>query len=271
MPDAYDRDREKFDSNRRGRIFENGTDRFFRDREKGYTRQSEKYETPVGNTTFDKIKKDDRGKVLHTIEEKSGRLEGKKDEAQLKVVRHLLKQGEIERHTLRTVEGEPISDAAKKLIAEMSRDLGDKFTHQLISRSDAREIWAQGLQREPNQQLELPGVGEKARQQKALQREEKQRQEQARVQQAQREAADRLARQQQQEAAQRLADASKRAQEQIAQGKVPVVTREEILGVLAVSRPTPGVQSPHLTAPEVTRAQRGDHARGRNLERHRER
>ncbi|MFD8244837.1 hypothetical protein [Nocardia sp. NPDC059691] len=170
MPDGYDRDRDKVRNHERGRIFENGTDRFFRDRENGYVQQSRLYRVEgVGKTRFDKIK-DDRGKVS-SIEEKSGRIDGDKDETQLKVIRALLANREVHQHILRSVEGEFISSKAQELIRGLIRDFGDRFTHQVISRADAREIWARGLALERGQQLELPGVGEKARQQKTQQRE----------------------------------------------------------------------------------------------------
>ncbi|MEU2101361.1 hypothetical protein [Nocardia sp. NPDC019255] len=170
MPDGYDRDRDKVRNHERGRIFENGTGRFFSDRENGYVQQSRLYRVEgVGKTRFDKIK-DDRG-IISSIEEKSGRIEGDKDETQLKVIRALLANREVHQHTLRSVEGEFISSKAQELIRGLLRDFGDRFTHQVISRADAREIWARGLALERGQQLELPGVGEKARQQKAQQRE----------------------------------------------------------------------------------------------------
>ncbi|MCP2319576.1 hypothetical protein APR12_004945 [Nocardia amikacinitolerans] len=169
MPDGYYKDRDDFENNIRGRVFENGCDRHFRDRENGYVRQSRLYVAEgVGKTRLDK-EKNDRG-VVHTIEEKSGRIEGKKDETQLKVIYALLEKGEVQQHLLRSVESEKISERAQELIDKLARDFPDRFTHQVISRSVAREIWALGLQLERGQQLELPGVGEKAREQRDRQR-----------------------------------------------------------------------------------------------------
>ncbi|MFD0364137.1 hypothetical protein ACFQZZ_22055 [Nocardia sp. GCM10030253] len=169
--DGYDSDRNGFDSNERGRIFENGTDRYFHDRENGYVRDARTYEVGKDRIQFDKIK--EAGGLTSSIEDKSGRVGGKKDATQLKVVRALLEKGEINHHMLRTVEGEIISKDVQILIDGMVRDLGDKFTHQIIPRDAAREIWARGRQREVGKQLELPGVGEKAREQKAQQREQR--------------------------------------------------------------------------------------------------
>ncbi|MEU1547451.1 hypothetical protein [Nocardia sp. NPDC005745] len=178
MGDGYSRDRDDFEPNERGRIFENGTDRFFRDRENGYTRGSRKYEFRDRNgrierIQFDKIKNEHNRSRADSIEEKSGRIEGRKDEKQLRGIRELLDNREINHHTLRSVEGEFISKNAQELIRGLIQDFGDRFTHQIIPRADAREIWARGLQLERGQQLELPGVGEKARQQKAQQREQR--------------------------------------------------------------------------------------------------
>ncbi|MFD4403865.1 hypothetical protein ACFWPH_14010 [Nocardia sp. NPDC058499] len=178
MSDGYGRDRDYFEPHVRGRIFENGAEKFFRDREKGYAKGSRKYEfrDRSGRTEriqFDKIKNEQDRDRADSIEEKSGRIEGRKDEKQLRGIRELLKKGEINRHTLRSVEGEFISKDAQELIRGLIQDFGDRFTHQIISRADAREIWARGLELEPGRQLELPGVGEKARQQRTQQREAK--------------------------------------------------------------------------------------------------
>ncbi|MFI6958692.1 hypothetical protein ACIBJI_35155 [Nocardia sp. NPDC050408] len=195
MPgDGYSSDRKGFDSNQRGRIFENGSDRFFRDRENGYTHQSRTYRDGKDSIKFDKVRKDELGRTS-TIEEKSGRIGGDKDETQLKVVRALIEKGEVQHHLLRSVEGEAISPRAKELIDGLVRDHGDKFTHQIISREDAREVWARGLEREPTPQLELPGVGEQARLQKERQREArdlaKERQERTRIAEREQRARDR--------------------------------------------------------------------------------
>ncbi|WP_280242713.1 hypothetical protein [Nocardia abscessus] len=165
MSDGYDIDRDKVQNHERGRIFENGTYQYFRDRESGYVQQSRIFTTDKGRVQFDKIR-DDRG-LIFTIEEKSGIMAGTKDETQLKALRVLLDKGVVQQHTLRTVEGEFRSNKVQKLIDRLIRDFPDKFNHQEISRETAREIWAIGLQRETGKQIELPGVREKAREGKA--------------------------------------------------------------------------------------------------------
>lgn len=172
MPgDGYDRDRDNIDNNKRGRTFENGCDRVFHDTENGYIQQSRKFKTDSGKTVFDKIREDDGD--TGTIEEKSGRVAGDKDVRQLGIVRDILDQNEKHKHILRTVEGETISKECRELIDGLTRDFPDRFTHHIISREIACEIWARGLELElePVPQLELPGVGEQARTQKERQRE----------------------------------------------------------------------------------------------------
>ncbi|MFB8279552.1 hypothetical protein [Nocardia colli] len=181
MSDGYSQDRDQVPNHERGRIFENGTDRFFRDRENGYTQGSRKYEFRDNNgrverIQFDKIRNEQDRSRTDSIEEKSGRIEGRKDEKQLRGIRELLDKGEINRHTLRSVEGESISKECQELINGLRRDFPDRFTHLQISRADARAIWAIGRDLERSKQLEaqaqgkqleLQGVGEKAREERA--------------------------------------------------------------------------------------------------------
>ncbi|MFF0529220.1 hypothetical protein ACFYT3_12585 [Nocardia amikacinitolerans] len=169
MPDDYDKDRIGFGPNDRGRIFENGAEVYFRDRENGYTKQ---VSIPVPGRDekrrFDKAQvKDGR---IRSVEDKSGGVRGPNDLKELRNDRILLENGIIDHHTIRTVEGEPIAREAQQLINEMARDFPNRFEHQVIPRSVARRIWALGLQREPGKQLELDGVRDKAREQAARQR-----------------------------------------------------------------------------------------------------
>ncbi|WP_454197802.1 hypothetical protein [Nocardia sp. Marseille-Q1738] len=165
--DEYDRDRDKFPNHERGRIFENGIDRFFRDRENGYVPGSRVYETTKGRIRVDHSKQ--VGARTFTIEDKSGRIEGQKDKKQLEAMREILKENPNHQHILRSVEGETVAKDLQKLIDGLIRDFPNQFQHNVISRADAREIWARGLalERGKAQQLELPGIREKARQEKA--------------------------------------------------------------------------------------------------------
>ncbi|WP_405176961.1 hypothetical protein OG225_21120 [Nocardia sp. NBC_01377] len=62
-----------------------------------------------------------------------------------------------------------MSPEIRKLIDALARDFPARFTHHVISRADAREIWARGLNLERGQQLELPQVRQLAREHKAQQ------------------------------------------------------------------------------------------------------
>ncbi|MFE7797199.1 hypothetical protein [Nocardia sp. NPDC057440] len=165
MPDEYDRDRDQVPNHERGRIFENGADRFFRDHENGYVRGSRVYETTKGRIQFDHAK-EAHGQTF-SIEDKSGRIEGQKDKKQLKALREILKDNDKHQHMLRSVEGEPVAKDLQKLIDGLIRDFPTQFQHKAISRSDAREIWARGLELERGKQIELPGVRDRARAGKA--------------------------------------------------------------------------------------------------------
>ncbi|WP_433662467.1 hypothetical protein ACQPW1_10125 [Nocardia sp. CA-128927] len=168
--DGYDRDRDDFNNNARGRIWENGTDRFYRDRENGYTKppQSREHWTPEGFRRYDKEKLNEKGQIL-AVEDKSGSMTGENDRRELEKDRFLLERGIIEHLLVRSVQGESVSKECRELLTGLKRDFPDKFTHLEISRSDAREVWAKGLaiERGKGQQLELSGVREKAREGKA--------------------------------------------------------------------------------------------------------
>ncbi|MGO4617934.1 hypothetical protein AB4305_30580 [Nocardia sp. 2YAB30] len=168
--DGYDKDREEFNNNARGRIWENGTDRLYRDRENGYTKppQSREHWTPEGFRRYDKEKVNEKGQIL-AVEDKSGSMTGENDRRELEKDRFLLERGIIEHLLVRSVEGESVSKECRELLTGLKRDFPDKFTHLEISRSDAREVWAKGLaiERGRGQQLELPGVRDRAREGKA--------------------------------------------------------------------------------------------------------
>jgi len=169
MPrDGYDRDRSSTENNVRGRIWENGTDRYFHDHERGYTKPSRERELPTKSGKYRRYDKQ-RGTLedgpVRAIEDKSGAIGGRKDERQLRRDYELIKDGKVEHLLLRSVVGEPISPMARQWIDKLSRDFPDKFTHQMVPRDEAREVWAIGRQLERGHQLELPGVGELAREQ----------------------------------------------------------------------------------------------------------
>lgn len=181
MPgDGYDRDREDVAPHDRGRIFEVGAYEYFGDHAAGYADKSKTYELGTERIQFDKVKEIGDG-TAHTIEDKSGIVGGKKDEKQLRVVRGLIENGTVSHHLLRTVEGEKMSPAARELVDGLVRDYPDKFTHQVISRSDAREVFARGLSRQPGEQLEVDGVRSMALEERACSKEREKERTQQRV------------------------------------------------------------------------------------------
>ncbi|QIS05943.1 hypothetical protein F5X71_29790 [Nocardia brasiliensis] len=167
MPDEYDKIRENFNPPERGRIFENGTEAVFHDREKGYVSHPDPYSTLHGQRYYDKARTDALGKV-HAIDDKSGQTGSKNDIRELKKDRELLATREIETLTIRTVAGEKMSAAYERRLNELRNEFGARVIHVEISRAQARDVFAKGLDREKNaQQLELSGVREKAREGKA--------------------------------------------------------------------------------------------------------
>ncbi|WP_433599381.1 hypothetical protein ACQPXH_27560 [Nocardia sp. CA-135953] len=146
----------------------------FRDSENGYVPPTREQELSIPDNEsrrYDKQRGDPRAGPVRAIEDKSGEISSRKDLSQLKRDYELIRDGKVEHLLLRSVEGEKISAIAHRLIKDLQRDFPNKFTHQIITREEAREIWARGLEKETAPQLELPGVGEQARLQKQRQRE----------------------------------------------------------------------------------------------------
>ncbi|MBB5912591.1 hypothetical protein BJY24_001458 [Nocardia transvalensis] len=299
MPgDSYDDIRHGHDSNTRGRIFENGTEKYFRDRENGYVKQPRSYSTPFGSRKFDKAKNEGRDRT-DSLEDKSGRVEGKKDENQLRKDYYLLQKGIIHSHRLRTVEGEKISKKTQELIDKLSRDFPDRFTHQIISRDQAAQIYAMGQEREKDsRQLELvnaqalrrrqraaerlPKVREAAERLREQERQQGERDERRRVE---REAAERVVREfrdawdargrEEREAGERAAreaaDNAERArrQREVADARLRSRLPPDVTDLLFKGRPAPGQESPFREPPSAgsTRGGREERGRERGVER----
>ncbi|MFI6169041.1 hypothetical protein ACIBCN_19845 [Nocardia sp. NPDC051052] len=151
MPDEYDKIRENLNPPECGRIFENGTEAVFRDREKGYVSHPDPYSTLHGQRYYDKARTDDLGKV-HAIDDKSGQTGSKNDIRELKKDRELLAKREIETLTVRTVAGEKMSAAYEKHLNELRKEFGARVIHVEISRAQARDVFAKGLDREKDAQ-----------------------------------------------------------------------------------------------------------------------
>lgn len=124
--DGYDRDRDDVENNMRGRVWENGADRFFRDHENGYSRPSRARELRDRSGTrrrYDKQRGNPATGPVQAIEEKSGEIRGVKDEDQLERDYELLRDSKVDHLLLRSVAGERISPSAQKLIDNLKREV----------------------------------------------------------------------------------------------------------------------------------------------------
>ncbi|MGY2024542.1 hypothetical protein [Nocardia gipuzkoensis] len=170
MPDEYDRIRDPYDNPARGRIFENGIEHLFRDRQNGYVKQPDRYVTSLGYRHYDKARADEQGRI-HAIEDKSGQTGSKNDIRELQKDRELLAKREIESLRIRTVVGEQMSPKYQKLLTELKQEFGDRVIHQELTREQARAAFSKGLARESDaRQLELKTRYELNRANRARQR-----------------------------------------------------------------------------------------------------
>ncbi|WP_280244414.1 hypothetical protein [Nocardia abscessus] len=170
MPDEYDRIRDKYDNPARGRIFENGIEHLFRDRQNGYVKQPDRYVTSLGYRHYDKARADEQGRI-HAIEDKSGQTGSKNDIRELQKDRELLAKHEIESLRIRTVAGEQMSPKYQKMLTKLKQDFGDRVIHQELTREQARAAFSKGLVRESDaRQLELKTRYELNRANRARQR-----------------------------------------------------------------------------------------------------
>ncbi|WP_280294589.1 hypothetical protein [Nocardia abscessus] len=155
MPDEYDRIRDPYDNPARGRIFENGIEHLFRDRQNGYVQQPDRYVTSLGYRHYDKARADEQGRI-HAIEDKSGQTGSKNDIRELQKDRELLAKREIESLQIRTVSGEQMSPKYEKMLTKLKQEFGDRVIHQELTRDQAHAAFSKGLARESDaRQLEL--------------------------------------------------------------------------------------------------------------------
>ncbi|MEU1998613.1 hypothetical protein ABZ511_29590 [Nocardia gamkensis] len=170
MPDEYDRIRDEYDNPTRGRIFENGIEHLFRDRQNGYVQQPDRHSTSLGPRRYDKARADEHGRI-HAIEDKSGQIGSKNDIRELQKDRELLTKREIESLRIRTVAGEQMSPKYRQLLVALKQEFGDRVIHQELTREQAREAFTRGLIRENDaRQLELKTRYELNRANRARQR-----------------------------------------------------------------------------------------------------
>ncbi|WP_174186080.1 hypothetical protein [Nocardia barduliensis] len=189
MPDDARRreeDREKFrrqeaQSKQRGRDNSQKGERFHRGmaqmrgetRENGWVREHREY-TTEGNRRIDQARVyTERGERAFT-EYKSGRVDDTKEtRKQLAIDRHLLATDKYRSGAWVTVQGKHIPEEIRALLRQMEQDFKGRFQHIEVSQEMAVQAIDLGKSLELVQQLELPGVGEQARQQKAQQREQR--------------------------------------------------------------------------------------------------
>ncbi|MFI9632976.1 hypothetical protein ACIHAX_09805 [Nocardia sp. NPDC051929] len=179
-------DREKFrrqeaQSKQRGRDNPQKGERFHRGmaqmrgetRENGWVREHREC-TAEGNRRIDQARVyTERGERAFT-EYKSGRVDDTKEvRKQLAIDRHLLKTDRYRIGAWVTVQGKHIPQEIRALLRQMEQDFKDRFQHIEVSQEMAVQAIDLGKSLEMVQQLELPGVGDQARQQKAQQLEQR--------------------------------------------------------------------------------------------------
>ncbi|WP_159920951.1 MULTISPECIES: hypothetical protein [Nocardia] len=178
-------DRERFrrqeaQSKQRGRDNPQKGERFHRGmaqmrgetRENGWVREHREC-TSEGNRRIDQARVyTERGERAFT-EYKSGRVDDTKGvRKQLAIDRHLLETDRYRTGAWVTVQGKHIPQEIRALLRQMEQDFKGRFQHIEVSQEMAVQAIDLGKNLELVQQLELPGVGEQALQQKAQQRDQ---------------------------------------------------------------------------------------------------
>ncbi|WP_280342461.1 hypothetical protein, partial [Nocardia abscessus] len=135
-------------------------------RENGWVRERREY-TTEGNRRIDQARVyTERGERAFT-EYKSGRVDDTKEtRKQIAIDRHLLETGRYHSGAWVTVQGKHIPQEIRALLQQMEQDFKGRFQHIEVSQEVAVQAIDLGKSLELVQQLELPGVGEKARQQR---------------------------------------------------------------------------------------------------------
>jgi hypothetical protein len=166
--------RQEAQSRQRGRDNPQKGERFHRGmaqmrgetRENGWVREHREY-TTEGNRRIDQARVyTERGERAFT-EYKSGRVDDTKEtRKQITIDRHLLETGRYHSGAWVTVQGKHIPQEIRALLQQMEQDFKGRFQHIEVSQEMAVQAIDLGKSLELVQQLELPGVGEKARQQR---------------------------------------------------------------------------------------------------------
>lgn len=173
-------------------------------------------------------------------------------------------------------EGAPDA-AARRELERLEREFEGRFHLIEITQKQANRAIEVGRELERGRaQLELTDSQDLRKQQRVREQRDKIRQKQQ-----VREAADRAlekqeqerktreAQQQQRDAAERIAAMAREERESAQRGEKTPMTGREAADILAISRPTPGVESPHQQAPEVSRGGRDGPGRERDQGRER--
>ncbi|MBF6339085.1 hypothetical protein IU450_24790 [Nocardia abscessus] len=141
-------------------------------RENGWVREHREY-TTEGNRRIDQARVySEHGERAFT-EYKSGRVDDTKEtRRQIAIDRHLLETERYYSGAWVTVQGKHIPQEIRALLQQMEQDFKGRFQHIEVSQEMAVQAIDLGKSLELVRQLELPGVGEQALQQKAQQREQ---------------------------------------------------------------------------------------------------
>ncbi|WP_218023448.1 hypothetical protein [Nocardia altamirensis] len=153
MPDEYDKIRDPHDNPTRGRVFENGIEHLFHDRQNGYVQQPDRHATSLGPRHYDKARADEYGKI-HAIEDKSGQTGSKNDIRELKKDRELLAKGVIETLRVRTVAGEQMSPKYRTLLMDLRREFGDSINQLREAAQRGRQAAPEVIRRERREKAE---------------------------------------------------------------------------------------------------------------------
>lgn len=162
--------------------------------------------------------------------------------------------------------------ALRRELAALVRDFPERFHVVEVTKEQAKQARRVGqeLSRDRHQ-IELVNSQELRRDERARQRREriheKQRTREAAelaLEKQEQERRIREAQQQQRDAADRIAAMTKQDREAAQRGEKPPMTGREAADILAVSRPTPGVESAHRHVPEVNRGGRDGLSRERD-------
>ena len=215
-------------------------------------------------------------------EYKSGEtIRGKESLTQVQKDAHLVEQGWRGEWVMTDTAWKDIDRSIGRQLEQLQQQYPDRFRVDLISREQREQAIRLGKELDRNRaQPELFDSRELRARERVRQREERARQsarehaepamaaQQMATQRHAREVTEHAVRQEQRDAAQRLAVWAREQREAAERGEPTPMTGREAADVLAVSRPTPGYESPHRVSPVVVHG-RDVRGRERGVERDR--